>query len=332
MHFVIFGAGAIGGFYGTKLAKYIKENNSDYRLSFIARGKTFDVLKNNGSKLICKKETLGEMQETIIMEKNLNVYERYQDLEIKPDEYTTVLLCVKSKDTLSCCEDIKENFSDYTLVISVQNGIENEERIISTLGEKHCLPALTTVAAEVLEPGIYLQKGNYGLVMGELEQNRPIQWNSKQRLEAINDIFNAADIKSIVVDDIYQKLWSKLVWNASFNPTSVLYEKTIGPLMADKRILELIQGVMCEVKALAEAEGYKLADDVVEKHIERTNTPAWYDFRTSMLQDFQNDKPIELDDLLGVVIRKAKKHNLVVPNAKKLLGEMEEKLMLLQGV
>ncbi len=334
MHFVVFGVGAIGGFYGTKLAKYINANSQEHRLSFIARGMTLSVLKNRGAKLICKKETLGEMQETIIIEKNLNILERYQDLEIKAAEPTVVLLCVKSKDTLSCCQDIKENFSENTVVVSVQNGIENEERIIEILGTKHCIPALTTVAAEVLEPGIYMQKGSYGLTLGELEDNKELKFSGFDisRLEAIDQVLKAAAIKSYLVDDIYHKLWSKLVWNASFNPVSVLYEKTIGPLMADKEILDLIKGVMNEVRVLAAAEGFVLDDDVAEKHIERTSSPAWYDFRTSMLQDFQNDKIIELDDLLGVVVRKSKKYNLEVPYASRLLLAMEEKLMLLKGI
>lgn len=323
MHIVVFGIGAIGGFYGITLARYLKNNpREDFKISFIARGQTFENLKHFGAKLICKRDTLGEMQESIVVENNFTLVKKYQELEINPEEYTLVLLCVKSKDTVDACEDIKTKLTDKTAVISVQNGIENEERIAKVLGSNHAIGSLTTIAAETLEPGIYLQKGGYGFTIGELVENIGYEWANQNRIDYIYNFFKEAGLSISQTENIKEELWIKLVWNAAFNPISVLYENTVGQLLSDPKKKALIEGVMFEVTEVAAAEGYKLPEGIEQKQISRTTSPVWHDFRTSMLQDFQKGREIELDDLLGVIVRKAKEHDIDVPNAEKVFSEL----------
>lgn len=322
MHIIIYGVGAIGGFYGTKLAAY-QQNNPELKLSFIARGETLRVLQHKGSTLICKRETLGEMQESIIRVNNLNLSASYSEVNnINPGELTAVLLCVKSKDTIQACQDIQKKLTDNTIVVSIQNGVENEERIASILGAEHTIAALTNIAAEVLEPGIYMQKGNYGFIVSELDGHE------SDRLKQLTNLLQAADIHVKISKQIYIDLWSKLVWNAAFNPASVLYEMTVGPLLADSQIKNTIMSVMREVKLVAAAQGYKLADDIDTDHMKRTDVPEWYDFRTSMLQDYQRGREIELDDLLGVIVRRGKQFNIPTPYAERLYGDLQSKLSL----
>ncbi len=326
MHIIIYGVGAIGGFYGTMLAKYHESNSANFKLSFVARGETLKVLEHKGSTLICKRETLGEMQESIINIKNLNLYSSYSEINtIDANELTMVLLCVKSKDTIAACEVVKKQLTPNTAIVSVQNGVENEERIASVLGAEHTIAALTNIAAEVLEPGIYLQKGDYGLIISELDGQEP------ERIRQVRDLLKAANIHVKVSKQIYIDLWSKLVWNAAFNPASVLYEMTIGPLLADPNIRNIIQSVMAEVKAVAQAQGYKVADDVDIKHMLRTDVPEWYDFRTSMLQDYQKGNAIELDELLAVVVKRGKKLGVPTPFATKLYEDLNHKINLFQN-
>jgi 2-dehydropantoate 2-reductase len=326
MHIVVFGVGAIGGFYGTILSKNLRETNSDTRLSFIARGNTYNALAYSGSKLICQKSTIGEMQETVMFEPKINVFKNYSDLYIDQDEYTVVLLCVKSKDTISACLDIKNNFSSKTVVLSIQNGVENEDRIASVLGYDNVIGALTSVAAETLELGIYLQKGSYGLLVGELPGNEKLAWGENLRVNVIVDMLFKLGINAKVSSNIYYDLWSKLVWNAAFNPASVFYEATVGKLLSNPVTRKEIIGIMAETKKIAELSGFKLNDDVDQKHLERTDIPEWYDFRTSMLQDYQQGKEIELEELLGVIINKADKYKYPVPFALSLYERLKNKL------
>lgn len=327
VHFIIFGVGAIGGFYGAQVAHYLENNQVDHaRLSFVARGKTYEALKHNGINLICRKDNFGEMQESLWSAKNLNVYQTYADVPIRDDELTVVMLCVKSKDTVACAQDIAPKVTDHTAVISVQNGVENEEKIGNILGTINVIACLTNVAAETLEPGAYIQKGVYGLMIGELDENKKIIFEGKARIETIYDLLASSGIAVKTNEDMMKALWSKLVWNASFNPISVLYKANIGEILDNPEAKERVLGVMAEVKLVAAAEGMQLDPEVDKKHIERTSALDWRDFKTSMLQDYLKNKEIELEDLLGVIIRKGEKHSIETPFAKALYDDLNSTL------
>lgn len=307
LNFVVLGVGAVGGFYGLRLAKYLQEHPGEFGLSFVARSKTLEALRQGAVLDDC-----GIRYEF----KDLHVVEKFSDLKLDPERLTVVLLCVKSKDTIEAAKTIAGN----VVVLSVQNGVENEERVASVLGKEYVIGALTNIGAEVIEPGYYVNKGKYSLVLGELDGK------ITERIEVITEILKRVGLNVKISENIYQQLWSKLVWNAGFNPTSVLYEMTVGELLERPEVRERIVGVMHEVVNVATGLGYQLADGIVEDHVQRTDVPEWYEFRTSMLQDYQNDKPIELDDLLGVVLRKAKDLGLELPFATKLYADLQAKL------
>ena len=322
MHFIVFGVGAIGGFYGASMLDYIKQN-PEHKLSFVARGKTLDILQNQGLKLTCIKENFGKMEENTIIANDLKVYDKVYNADIDPKELTVILLCSKSGGTLEAAQDIKKILNDNIRVISVQNGVENEDLLVKELGEKAVIAALTTVAAETLEPGIYLQKGNYGLFLGEYKPQK-----AGEVLQEIHKTFREAGIKAHLKDDMKQALWSKLVWNASFNPLSVFLEATVGPIMNTPEHLARIRAIMNEVVAVAKAQDINLKEDIVDDHINRTSEPEWIDFRTSMLQDFQKGKELEIEELLGVVVRKGKEFEIKTPEAALLYEDLKKKLSL----
>jgi 2-dehydropantoate 2-reductase len=317
IHFVIYGVGAVGGFYGAQLQAYAAKSE-EFRVSFVARGQTFIALKNQGIKLICRNENFGKIEENIIIEKNLTVYEKFSEIKLNPQEYTVVLLCVKSRDTISSCEDIAKNLNDNLVVVSVQNGIDNENKIASVIGIEKTIGCLTNVAAEVLEPGIYIQKGTYGLVLGELEKNKG--------LVVIYEAMKAAGVVVKISDNIMKDLWSKLVWNAAFNPISVRYQANIGQILTDPERKKRVENIMAEVIKVANAENIDIGPEVAHKHIERTSALDWADFKTSMLQDFEKNKAIEIDELLGIIIKLGNEHNIATPHAKALYEELTAKL------
>lgn len=311
-HFVVLGMGAIGGFYGLRLAKHLREQPNAFRLSFIARGKTLEALGQGAILIDYGKESKFS---------DLACFENFTEINFEDDEHVVVLLCVKSKDTIEACKSLLGGpYAPTALrmtVISIQNGVENEGRIASVLGKERVIGALTNIAAEVLEPGVYINKGKYSLILGELDGALT------QRLTKISKHMQEAGINVHTSDNIYKELWSKLVWNAGFNPTSVYYKMTVGELLADPEIRKEILAIMNETKQVAQALGYQLADDIDQQHMARTDTPEWSSFRTSMLQDHQKGKSIELEDLLGVVVRKGREMNIETPCATRLYQDMQ---------
>lgn len=286
MHLITLGIGAVGGFYAAKLVKHY-----ELKISLIARGQTFSVLTKNGLTLIENNSS----PETY----SVNVYQNYSDLDIKKDELTVVLLCTKSKDTIAASENIKQKLTANTVVVSIQNGVENEFKIASILGKQHVIGALTNIAATNLSPGVIEQRGNYSLIIGELDGSQ------SARIQAIHQALLDAGIKVHISSNITIDLWSKLVWNAGFNPLSVLHQASTGELLGNATYREQIIGIMKETCAVAKAQGISLPANIIEDHIHRTDIPEWYDFKTSMLQDFEKGKEIELEDILGVVVHKA---------------------------
>ncbi len=306
MHIVVYGVGAVGGFYGTMLARGL---STEHQLSFIARAKTLEVLKTKGIELVRSAVSdLGEASHDDLIKLPVNVYATMDEL---PSPADVVLVCVKSKDTIEVAKAIKLSKDAY--VVSVQNGVENEEKLASVLGIKNVLGCLTNVAAENIEPGRYIQKGRYEISFGELPENKNFN-----RAEELKNLMRAAGINAKTTDDIYKSLWTKLVWNTGFNPLSALYKLEVGPLIAQHK--ETILALMEETLKVAHAQGIMIRDDVVTWQFDNTNTKIWENFRTSMMQDVIANKPIELDDILGVVIRRGREYGVATPVSERVFA------------
>ncbi len=313
MHIVVYGVGAVGGFYGAMLARGLA---AEHQLSFIARGKTLELLKAEGIELVRSAVTdFGEDRHDDLIKLAVNAYASIDELSSPAD---VVLVCVKSKDTLAVAEALKGKLHKDAYVVSVQNGVENEEKLASVLGASKVIGCLTTVAAENLGPGRYLQKGRSEIIFGELPENKNLN-----RAEVLKNIMCAAGINAKTTDDIYKSLWTKLVWNTGFNPLSALYELEIGPLISQHQ--ETILALMQETVAVAHAQGIMICGDAASWHFKNTNTQAWASFRTSMMQDALAGKPIELDDILGVLIRRGQKSGVATPVAERVYALCQTK-------
>lgn len=295
---LIFGTGAVGGYYGGMLVK------AGFDVTFIARGKNFEALKKNGLTLIRddKKEIFP-----------INVVE-----VCHRTDFDYIFICTKSTSTKEATEKIKNNVSQNTTVVSFQNGVENEDIIGSVVGIEKVLGGLSFIASRLVEPGVVYQFGYSGCMIGELEGK------ITERVLELQKIMQAAKVDCKISDNMIGELWNKLVWNASFNPVSVLTLKTVDEIMNDKELYELIKNIMTEVKEVAIAHEINIRTDAVEFNLGRSK--GFTGFKTSMLQDFEGGKPIELEELVGVVIRKAKEKNISVPCTEKIYNEVKQKI------
>ncbi len=306
---LIYGTGAVGGYYGGMLVK------AGYDVTFTARGKNYEALKKNGLTIILdgKKEIIP-----------VNVVDVLDETK-----FDYIFICVKSKDTKAAAEQIKNNVGLNTSVLSFQNGIENEEVISGVVGKEHVIGANVYVTSKLISPGVIDQFGYNAVVIGEFSKEKT------KRIFELKEILDSAGILCNVSEDISSDLWNKLVWNASFNPVSVLTGKTVDEMMNDPKTLELLKNIMEEVKKTAIAHGINIRKDTVEfnlnrsKGVIRINAAESQDFtgfKTSMLQDFERGKPIELEELVGVVVRKAKEKNIEVPNIEHVYTRLKEKI------
>ncbi len=292
---LIVGAGAIGCYFGGKLIQ------NDFNVTFVARGKTLETLKQNG---------LTIKEKNVLSNFPINVVSDTQDL----GTFEYIFMCVKSKDTKSATEKIKDNISKNTSVVSFQNGIDNEEIIGSVIGIDKVIGASLYVASKMIEPAIVETTGIVYLEVGELNRTKT------DRILELQNILKTSGIDCNVSFDIWAELWNKLIRNASINPISVLSRKTVGEVLDDKKLYELLRSTMLEVKHVAFLNGINIEDEIVDFHLKNLN--EYRSFKTSMLQDFEAGKPIELEELVGVVVRKAKEKNISVPNTESVYNSL----------
>ena len=293
---VVFGTGAVGGYYGGMLVK------AGFDVTFVARGKNYEVLKKNGLTLIVdgKRENFP-----------INVVETCRGMS--PFDY--IFICVKSFDTKFVAEHIKPIVGENTMVISFQNGVENEDIISGVIGEKNIIGGLAFVASALIEPGIINQFGYNGCLLGELN------YKKTKRVTDLQNIFLESGVACLISDDIRADMWNKLVWNASFNSISVLTGKTVDKILEED--LDQIKKIMHEVKEVALAHNINIRPDTVEFNLNRSK--GFTGFKTSTLQDYEKGKPIELEGLVGVVIRKAREKNISVSATEKIYDELKQK-------
>ncbi len=291
MRFAIFGTGGVGGFYGGLLAR------CGYSVVFIARGKNLEAMKRNGLTVRSYKYS-----EWCVKEGNGVVFTDNPESAGKVD---VVFVCVKSYDTERIAPKVVPMLKGSSVVVSVQNGIENEEILARFVGEEKVLGATAFVGSYVEKPGVVVHEAAGLLEIGELNGK------ASERVEKLVEMLKGCGIEARISRDIRYTLWKKLVWNVAFNPYSVITRATVGEMLEMPETREVLKNLMLECYRVAESWGVKLKPKVVENYLR--SSPDLMNYKTSMLLDFERGKPIELEGITGALIRKAKAKGVDVP-------------------
>ncbi len=301
---LVIGAGAIGSFYGGKLAQAGAE------VSTISRS-DFDVVKKNG---IAVKSCLGDFH--FSPQKTLRDVADYGE---KPD---FILVATKVLPEISVPDLIRPVLAAHTSIILLQNGIHIENEIAKSFPQQHLISALAFVCVSKIAAG-KIHHQDYGrLIVGDFPCDFPRGISAKS-LELV-ELWKKSGVPVEVSENIQTERWKKLVWNAAFNPISVLF----GGLDT-KKILEneeaknLVENVMREVCILAEIDGCKLPENIVKKNIEMTQKMTPY--KTSMLLDFEAKRKMEVEAILGNVVRFAEMKNIAVPHLARVYALLKLK-------
>lgn len=282
----VVGAGGVGGYFGGKLALAGKD------VTFIARGEHLKALQNNGLKVIsCQ----GDF--------HLPVKATHSPAEVGPVE--VVLFCVKSYSTEEAARQCLPLMGPKTVVISLQNGVDNEEKLAAILGKEKVLGGVAYIGAGIKEPGVILHTMPGRFTFGELEGGL------SPRVKELEEFFKAAGVDAKAHENIRKALWDKLMWNAACNGISAVTGVTLDVLGTNPLLREWARGVMEEVRAVAAQAGVEIAAERVERFLDGcVKSPG---IKTSTLQDVEAGKPLEVDALNGVVVKKGKELGVPTP-------------------
>lgn len=298
MKVAIMGAGAVGGYFGGALAR------DGVDVSLIARGAHADAINKSG----------------------LDVDSHWGKFNVKvpatPDpaevgEVDLVLHCVKLYSNPDALPLMKPMVGPNTNILTIQNGVTSGEIIAGHYGWERVLQGATYIEAALTGPGKVEQSGSTARIeFGERDGS------STDRTSAIRDLLDREGIQVAVSTDIESTLWTKLVAVGAFGTVMTAARATLPEVLAGPEGERTIRTVMEEIVAVGQAEGIKFAPNVVKGKLEDGISEA-EEFKSSLQFDLYNGKPLELDDILGAVVRKGREKDIPVPASAALVMTLE---------
>jgi len=287
-HITVMGTGAVGGYFGGLIDKY-----TDSEVTFIARGKHLEAIKRNGLKISSINDDFTSRAKATNDVSDINA----ADL---------ILFTVKSYDTEEAIDKIRPLTGKHTQILSIQNGLENHEKLEKTFGRDRVIRGFCVIGAELTQPGHIAHRALGSITVGEMDGN-----NKTERLKALKQLFEPVPAGLDEADDIQYSIWKKLAWNCVYNVLTGLTEVTVEKLFSTRATRQLVDDAYEEITQVAAAEGIEFTSEDYEKII--SHGKSLKGFRTSTLQDVEKGKPLEFEGLTGSLMRKAEEHDIKLP-------------------
>jgi 2-dehydropantoate 2-reductase len=284
----VVGAGGVGGFYGGKLAQ------AGVEVAFIARGEHLAVIRERGLRVRAD-------------DGDFTVRVAASDDPEQIGQCDAVLFCVKSYDTDQAAALLAPLLKPETGVVSLQNGVDNEEKIAARIGPGHVIGGVSFILAHIAEPGVVEQVGSVRrVIFGELDGSR------SERAERLLAQFRKAEIDSDIADDIRVALWDKFAFLCALAGVTAVTRLPIDKLLAVPETRELFRQMVHEAALVARAEGVQLAEDIVDQKTTFAEALGPDSF-SSLHHDLVTGHRLELDALHGELTRRAARHGIAVP-------------------
>ena len=294
MKFCVFGAGAVGGFVGGMVAR------TGVEVSLVARGTHLSAIKANGLKVITSdSEFVVEVPAT----------DAPEELGIQD----VIFLSAKAHSLTDAVDAIQRLIGPETIVISAQNGIpfwyfyahggvldghtlqavDPGGRIANAIGNERVIGCVVTSSNMIEAPGVVRNIGNQTFTLGEPDDTL------SDRLTKVATLMESAGLSAPAVVNIRGELWVKMWGNVSFSPMALLTMSKLGPLVEERDLQALGVTIMREVQQVGWALGIKF-NATIDDRLEGTRRVA--DHKTSILQDLEAGRPMEVDGITGAVV------------------------------
>lgn len=287
----VLGAGAVGCYYGGMLAR------AGHPVTLIGRKVHVDAFT-----------TTGLHFEALKFDEHVAVEASTKAAAVRGAKL--VLFCVKSTDTDAAAAQIAPFLEPDAIVVNLQNGVDNTERIQRVLqtAQVSCpvVPAVVYVATEMAGPGHLKHHGRGDLVIGSLDGKVTLDV-----LQRVQRLFAAASVPITISGDVASGLWEKLVVNCAYNALSAIAQLPYGKMIQGTGIREVMRDVVEETLAVAKAGGIHMAPDMLARIYKLAEgMPTQY---SSTAQDLARGKPTEIDHLNGYVVRRGEVLGIPTP-------------------
>ncbi len=281
---LICGAGAVGGYFGGKLFK------AGFDIVFADLPDRVETLRKTG---------------LIVKSGNENAYDYKPKIVSSLDGLPCqdfVLVCVKAYQTYEIALKLLPVLKPSTILLSLQNGIENEEVLSQILGKSLIMGAVPFFNGRLQTDNCIVQNGPAQLIYGEMDHQQ------SEREEWVSEILSHADIDHTISRSINIEIWKNFIWNNAFNTISALTKTTFGQILAQAEILSTVRQMMHESQQVALAEGHEITNQHIDDifHI----GSRFANLTSTMHMDIDLGQMPEVEALVGVLLKKAKKHGI----------------------
>jgi 2-dehydropantoate 2-reductase len=317
MKICIIGSGSVGSVIGAKLIAFGEE------VTLIARGSHLEAIQQQGLCLrLVETGSEGYYHPTLATENWRKITP--QDL---------IIVSTKAYSLPKILPDLSPLYQDHTALVIVQNGLpwwyfyqhggSYEGRILQSVDPdgilltqvamERVIACVAYIAAEQLAPGLIQHGQNFRFILGELDGS------STGRLQILSDLFQKAGLNPVMTPDIRQEIWTKLWANVPINPISALTGATQAAIIEDSLTYAVVQSIMQETQQVAESLGIQFPVSI-EERLKRIQSVGFH--RTSMLQDLNRHRPMEIEAIIGAVVELANWFKIPVPHIQTLYATL----------
>lgn len=289
MKIIVVGTGGVGGYFGARLAE------AGLDVTFIARGKHLEKMKKEGLQL---KSIEGD----------------YKVFPIKATDaiHTTkapdvILLTVKSWQIEDVAKQLKPILDKHTVVLPLQNGVDNVERLSTVIDKKHLLAGFCKLYSKVEDYGV-IHHFAYApeLFLGEIDNQK------SRRVLRIKKAFDKATFTTHIPNDIHAEIWKKFLFICTISGLGALTRVSIGAMVNNKETKKLLQKTLEEIVAIAMVKKIHLPENIVNTMMHFIEKQP-YNSTASTQRDIMEGRPSELDNFNGYVVKQGKKLGVKTP-------------------
>ncbi len=309
MKFLIVGAGAVGAYMGALLAR------AGYDVTLHARGPHLKAMQQNGVRVV------GADEDFQARPKVVGSLEEAGPMDV-------VFLCVKAHGLPALAPQLAPVLGPDTVVVSTQNGIpwwyfqrgfQNDDGplsgtrlervdpggvVSSAIEARRVIGSLIYFSTEIIEPGVIKHNEGTRISLGEPDGTR------SERIRQIADALIASGLRAPVTTRIRTEIWVKILGNVAFNPISALTGATLVQMIRDPQVSELVRNIMHETEDLSSKLGIELPVSI-EQRIAGAEKVG--EHKTSMLQDLEAGRPLELEAIVGAVVELGERASVAMP-------------------
>ncbi len=297
MKVAVVGAGAVGGYYGARLAQ------AGHDVTLIARGANLQAIRAKGFRV---RSAAGDLVARVGAESD--------PARVGPVDL--VVFAVKTYSNPDALQLLPPLVGPGTAVLSLQNGVDSADELSTIVGRKPMLAGTTYIAGTLIEPGVVEHVGTVRrIVFGEAFGDRTVT----ERVSRIREAMAGADIQAEAVADSRVSVWEKFIFLAPLAALTAAARLPIGPAWAQPAFRDTFDRAMAEVEALARHAGVPVAADVRAQKLRYLDASP-PTMRSSMMVDITSGRPLELDALVGAVVRRGLDAGVPTPVMSTLYG------------